>query len=180
MESIVGVFRSRSAAESATRDLQRLGYNEESLIFLTPEATPEELAKLPTTPSEERGIGKAITTVVGAAIGGGAGLGLGSAAASLFIPGVGPILAIGIGAGALLGTGGAIAGAKAGSDAEATLDNGIAVDEVPRLRELLKMGHSVVAVSVNSRKEAEQVRALFNTYGGDRFAQRGLDEDKAA
>lgn len=180
MESIVGVFRSRPDAEQALLDLQRLGHDEHSLVFLAPEATAGEVAEVPTTPGEERGMGKAISGVVGAAIGSGAGFGLGSAAASLFVPGVGPILAIGLGAAALLGAGGAVAGAKMGDESEATLDTGIAIDEVPRVRELLKMGHTVIMASVRSKEEAEQVRALFNTYGGDRFVQRGVDEDKAA
>lgn len=180
MESIVGVFRDRPSALQARSDLQRLGYGDDALILLTPGADPEELAEVPTTTAEERGMGKAISSVVGAAIGGGAGAGLGSAVASLFVPGVGPILAAGLGAAALLGAGGAALGARMGDDSEATLDTGIAVDEVPRLRELLKMGRSVVVVSVNSKEQAEQVRALFNTYGADRFAQRGVDEDRAA
>lgn len=178
MESVVGSFHSRADAEQAYQDLQRTGHDPETMTFLTPEA-PQEIAEVPTTPGEERGMGKAINTVLGAAIGGGAGLGLGSALASLFVPGVGPILAAGIGAAALLGAGGAVAGASLGDKAEADLDNGMAMDDVPRLRELLRLGRTLIVVSVKSADEAEQVRALFNTYGADRFAQRGED-DKAA
>lgn len=180
MESVVGVFRSRQPAEHAYSDLQRLGHDANSMVFLTPGASEQEVAETPTTPGEERGMGKAINAVVGAAIGGGAGAGLGSALASLFVPGVGPILAAGIGAAALLGAGGAVAGAKLGNKAEADLDNGIAVDEVPRVRELLRDGRTVLVVNVNSADEAKQVRALFNTYGADRFAQYGMNEDQAA
>jgi len=47
-------------------------------------------------------------------MGAGAGLSLGSAVASLLVPGVGTIFAIGLGAAALLGLGGAAAGAGLG------------------------------------------------------------------
>lgn len=179
MESVVGSFHSRAAAEQAYRDLQRTGHDPETIVFLTPETGQERISEVPTTPAEERGMGKAINAVVGAAIGGGAGLGIGSALASLFVPGVGPILAAGIGAGALLGAGGAAAGASLGSKTEAELDIGMSTDDIPRLRELLRLGRTVLVVSVKSEDEARQVRALFNTYGADRFAQRG-EEDKAA
>src|SRR4051812_38631557 len=111
MEGIVGVFRSRNDAEHAYSDLQRLGQPEDSIVFLTPEATDAELAQVPTTNAENPGIGKAISSVVGLAIGGGAGMGIGTALAAMAVPGVGPILAAGFGAAALLGIGGAVAGA---------------------------------------------------------------------
>src|ERR1041384_8166680 len=106
MEGIVGVFRSRNDAEHAVNDPRRMGQPEDTMVFLMPEATDAELAKVPTTTAEAPGIGKAISSVVGMAIGGGAGMGIGSALAAMAVPGVGPILAAGLGAGGLLGFGG--------------------------------------------------------------------------
>ena len=172
MEGIVGVFRSRNDAEHAVNDLRRMGQPEDTMVFLTPEATDAELAKVPTTTAEAPGIGKAISSVVGMAIGGGAGMGIGSALAAMAVPGVGPILAAGLGAGALLGIGGAVAGAKLGEKSEEDLDTGIPIDEVGRLRYLLKAGRTLVVVSADSEEKQEQVRALFNSFRADPFRYR--------
>ncbi len=179
MEGVVGVFRSRKDAEHAVNDLRRLGQAENSIIFLTPEASEAELAQVPTTNAESPGIGKAISTVVGAAIGGGAGLGLGSALAAMFVPGVGLILAAGFGAGALLGIGGAATGAAIGGAAEEALDTGIPIDDMSRLRYLLKAGRTLVVVSADSKHQEEQVHALFNSFGAEPF-RTSWDVQRAA
>lgn len=179
MEGVVGVFRSRTDAEHAVNDLRRLGQPEETIVFLTPNAFDAELERVPTTTAESPGIGKAISTVVGAAIGGGAGLGIGSALAAIVVPGVGPILAAGLGAGALLGIGGAATGAAIGGASEEALDTGIPIDEVGRLRYLLKTGRTLVVVTVDSKEKEEQVHALFNSFGAEPF-HHSWDVDQAA
>lgn len=179
MEGIIGVFRSRNDAEHAYSDLRRLGQPEDSIVFLTPEATDAELARVPTTTAENPGIGKAISSVVGLAVGGGAGMAIGSALAAMAVPGVGPILAAGFGAGALLGIGGAVAGAKLGAKSEEALDNGIPIDDVGRLRYLLKAGRTLIAVAADSPEKQEQVQALFNSFGAAPF-RYSWNEEKAA
>lgn len=179
MEGIVGVFRSRADAEHAVNDLRRLGQPEDTIVLLTPQASDAELAAIPTTTAEGPGVGKAISTVVGAAIGGGAGMGLGSALAAMFVPGVGPILAAGLGAGALLGIGGAATGAAIGGASEEALDTGIPIDELGRLRYLLKTGRTLVVITVDSKEREEQVRALFHSFGAEPF-HHAWDVDQAA
>lgn len=179
MEGIVGVFRSRSDAENAVRDLRRMGQPESSIVFLTPEAPDQELSLVPTTNAEEPGIGKTISTVVGGVIGAGAGLGLGSALASLVVPGVGPIFAAGLSAAALLGVGGAATGAAIGDAAERSLDTGVPIDDLGRLRFLLKSGRTLVVVSAGSKDKEAQVRALFDTFGAEPFYTR-WDTEQAA
>lgn len=179
MEGIVGVFRSRADAENAVRDLRRMGQPEASIVFLTPDAPEQDLSHVPTTNAEEPGIGKTISAVVGGVIGTGAGLGLGSALAALVVPGVGPIFAAGLGAAALLGVGGAATGAAIGGAAERTFDTGVPIDDLGRLRFLLKSGRTLVVVTTSSKDTEEQVRALFNTLGADPFYTR-WDTEQAA
>ena len=169
MEGVVGVFRNCSDAAHAVNDLRRLGQPEDSIVLLTPEASAKEIAEVPTTTAEGPGIGTAISAVVGGAIGGGAGFGIGSALAALMVPGVGPILAAGFGGAALLGLGGAAAGAAVGENTEEFLDTGLPIDEVSRLRFLLKDGRTLVVVNVDSKEKEEQVQALFNSFGADPF-----------
>jgi len=57
---------------------------------------------------------------------------------------VGTIFAIGLGAAALLGIGGAAAGATAGEASEQAADTGVPKDDIFVYRELLKRGRSLV------------------------------------
>src|SRR5215216_2189351 len=116
MKTVAGIFSTRADAEQAVERLRALGLAGENISFLTPGATPEELdAQVPTTETEQPGMGTAFGGVVGGALGVAGGLHLGTALASLLVPGVGPVLAAGMIGAALLGAGGAAAGAAAGS-----------------------------------------------------------------
>jgi hypothetical protein len=169
MEGIVGVFNSRADAEAAMRDLRRK-VNQDAIILLTPEASPEQVSEVPTTEAESPGIGKAITSVVGAAIGSGAGLGLGTAAAAaLAVPGVGTVFAIGLGAAAALGLTGAAIGAKIGEEEEAYLDTGVPRDDIGCYRALLRQGRSLVIAETDSAELAHELRGIYRRHGGERF-----------
>src|SRR5436190_22275747 len=110
MQSIVGIFSSRMAAEQAVRGLLARSLSPQSISFLSGEAGTAQVENLPATDAERDGMGEAVGAVVGGAMGAGAGLSLGSAVASLVVLGVGPIFDIGLGAADLLGLGGAAAG----------------------------------------------------------------------
>jgi hypothetical protein len=183
MEGVVGVFTSRIVAERAICEL--LGsFGSHAIAFLTPEASPAEIAGVPATDAEAPGIGKAISTYVGTAIGAGAGLGLGAAAASLLVPGVGQIFAIGVGAAAVLGAGGAAVGASLGESSEMKLDQGVPRDQVRHYHELLRQGRSLVIVSADSAERAEKARLILRNHGAEPFdfAHKRIDhgEQEAA
>ena len=98
MQTVVGVFRSRPAAEQSLKAILEMGIPPPSIIFLSGEQSAPGVATVPTTDSEAEGMGKAVGAVVGGAAGIGTGLSLGAAAASLIVPGVGTILGAGMGA----------------------------------------------------------------------------------
>jgi hypothetical protein len=100
-------------------------------------------------------------------MGAGAGLSLGSAVASLLVPGVGTIFAIGLGAAALLGLGGAAAGAGLGESSELTADTGVPKDDVFFYRQLLKQGCSLVVAAVDIEDQAVAVRFVFEQHGAE-------------
>src|SRR5437773_12158291 len=129
MQSVVGIFTSCAAADRAVREMLDTGIPRLSLIFLTSEQLPAQVEQVPTTDAEAHGMGKAIGAFVGGVVGASAVLGLGSAVASLVVPGVGTILAAGIGAASLLGLGGAIAGEEIGYRCEEVMDHGVARHE---------------------------------------------------
>jgi len=167
MQTVVGIFDSRSTAEAAVKDLLREVLPDRSLIFLTPDRAESQVASVPTTDAESEGIGKALGAVVGGAVGAGAGFALGGMAISLAVPGVGPILAAGFGAAALLGLGGAAVGAEVGQASENAMDVGVPRDDVFFYRDLLRRGKSLVIGEADSDTQAQEVHAVFRTYGAE-------------
>src|SRR6266567_8348120 len=98
MTTVAGVFRSREQAERAARDLGQSGLD----INLIAPGSIEQADKEPVSGSEQPGMGAAVGRVLGGALGLAGGFEIGTAAASMLLPGVGPIVAVGAGAAALL------------------------------------------------------------------------------
>jgi len=171
MQTVTGVFASRKQAENTVNELMRDVLPDHSIIFLTGTPSAAEISAIPTTDAESDGMGKALGAVVGGAVGGGAGFALGSMAVSLAVPGVGPILAAGLGAAALLGLGGAAVGGSVGQASEAAMDVGVPRDDVHLYRVLLARGRSLVIAKVDSETQAHEVRQILTKYGAD-----GIDD----
>src|SRR5271170_1274217 len=114
METAIGVFASRDNAEGAVKELRERGVPEDSIVFLT------------RSESDAENIAKEFGAYVGGFVGGAAGMTTGVVVATLLLPGIGTIFALGFGAAALLGLAGAGAGATVGSavahDADARKD----------------------------------------------------------
>src|SRR6201988_3401375 len=109
MKPVVGVFQSRSAAEHAAAKLVPIGLSKDRVNILASDVTPMEPAQLPTQAADQPGMGKAIGAPVGGAIGLAATGSLPAVLGSLFVPGIGPVLAISLAGGIL----GAVAGGAA-------------------------------------------------------------------
>src|ERR1700691_4207502 len=105
METAIGILASRDHAEGAIKELRKQGVPEESIVFLT------------RSENEAKNIAKEFGAYVGGFVGGAAGMTTGVVAATLLLPGIGTIFALGFGAAALLGVAGAGAGATVGSAA---------------------------------------------------------------
>jgi hypothetical protein len=150
MHNLVGIFRECATADRAVRELLQAGIPKNRIIFMSGLDSAAAANTLPTTDAEPEGMGKTVGEFVGGVTGASAGLALGSALASLFVPGVGPIMAAGIGAAALLGLGGATAGAKLGHESEDALDEGVPKDDVFLYRHLLQQGRSLVIVEAEN------------------------------
>jgi hypothetical protein len=160
MEAVVGVFAARHQAEAAGARLKEEGLGQVTL--LTPGTTNQEVERaVPTADSEQPGMGPAVGGVVGGAVGIAGGLELGSAAASLLIPGVGPIIAIGLLGAAVLGAGGVAAGVAAGRALETSLGDGLPKDELYLYEDALRQGRSVlIAWTKDERDTAAAGKAM--------------------
>jgi hypothetical protein len=167
MHTTVGIFSSRAQAEQAIEHLLAGGTPANTIHYFTGECAPEEIEALRTTDAEAPGMGKAMGAFLGGVIGASGGLSVGSAVASVLIPGVGPIMAVGLGAAAVLGAGGAAAGARVGHKSEDALDEGIPRDDVFFYRDLLKQGRSLVIVNSADDHAARDAREMIHTAGAE-------------
>jgi len=167
MIGVVGIFRDVVSAEKAAGSLRSIGITDDKINLLSPGSTPAETTQVPTSDTERPGMGSAVGGLLGGAVGAAAGLSAGSAVASLFIPGVGPVIAIGIAAAGLLGVGGAVAGVAVGDELEHDTTEGLPEDELFLYEDALRSGHSVVVAFVDSDSQAAQVRETLRDAGAE-------------
>jgi hypothetical protein len=151
METVTGIFQSRTQAEDAVRELHSLRIPNDRIALLTPGMSDARVERaVPTADSEQPGMGQAMGGTVGGALGVAGGASLGAAAASLLVPGVGPVIAGGILGAALLGAGGTAAGIAAGGALEKELESGLPHDELYLYEHALREGKSVVIAFIET------------------------------
>jgi hypothetical protein len=166
MQTTVGIFRSRAAADRAVTQLYNAGITHDHLNMLTPGEAGEQHEAVPTTEAEPPGVGKALGGVVGGTVGATAGL-FGAAIISV-IPGVGPVLASGLAALALVGAaGGAVAGVAAGGALETGLSTGLPRDELYVYDSALRQGRTVLIVVTDEANQLEVARRIFEETGAE-------------
>lgn len=168
MESIVGIFNSLADARRAAAILRTLDIPEDRITVLTPHTSDAEVeASVPTDDTEQPGMGQAVGGTVGAAMGVAGGATAGAAVASLLIPGVGPVIALGLLGAALLGAGGAAAGAVAGDAMEKAMADGLPHDELYVYEDALRRGRSVVIAFADDELIAQNARAELARAGAE-------------
>ena len=168
MEAIAGIFDSRADAERAVYGLRSAGIANDRIAFLTPGTSDEEVeSAVPTTDTEQPGMGKAMGGAVGGAIGVAGGGTLGAAVASLLVPGVGPVIAAGIVGAAILGVGGAATGAAAGAALERELATGLSHDELYLYEDALRQGRSIVIAFAEDEDAEERVHNVLAQAGAE-------------
>lgn len=103
--------------------------------------------------------------VVGGAMGVAGGAGLAPVIASILVPGVGPVLGIGIVAGTLLGAIGALGGGAVGAAVESEFE-GLPEDELFVYEDALRKGRTVVVVMAED-DDASTVRGALELAGAE-------------
>ena len=163
MEVISGVFSDRGNAAHALKELRSAGFTDRRVAFFTPGTSESELEKtVPVTDSESAGMGAAMGATLGGAFGAAAGATLGLAAASLAIPGVGPVIAVGAIAASVLGIAGAATGAVAGESVEENLGTALPHEDLFIYEEALRRGNSVIVAVAENNGQAEGAREIMN------------------
>ncbi|HSQ24526.1 MAG TPA: hypothetical protein VLN44_08950 [Pyrinomonadaceae bacterium] len=168
MDSIVGIFNSFADAKRAAAILRSLDIPETQISVLSPHTPEAEIeAQVRTTETEQPGMGSALGGTVGAALGVAGGLEAGATVASILIPGVGPVLALGLIGAAIFGAGGAAAGALAGNALEKGIAEGLPRDELFVYEDALRRGRSVVLAFADNEQTAERARAALARAGAE-------------
>jgi len=163
----MGVFGSRAEGARAVEKLGDIGVESREVSRLARETSEQELHSIQTSDTEQSGMGPAMGGVVGGAVGAAMGAPLGAAAAVALLPGVGPVVALGIVGAALLGAGGAAAGAAAGQHVENSLAVGVPVDEIFFYEDALRQGRTVVMASGRDDRQADAIRAVLQAAGAE-------------
>src|SRR6187399_3033994 len=156
LSTTVGVFPNRESAEKAITDLKKAGYRDEQIGLVARDASGK--------PVKTDGAGKT-NAGEGAAIGAAAGAGamaLGSLAVSFgVIPVIGPILAVGPLAAALISAAG---GAAVAGIAGALIGWGIPEEDAKYYEGEVKAGRFLVTVDRDDRMD--DTRGTFTRHGG--------------
>ena len=168
MESVVGIFNSFADAKRAVAILRSLGFLESRVSILAPGASEAELEGIvPTTETEQPGMGSALGGTIGGAIGIAGGATAGAVVASFLVPGVGPVIAFGLIGAALLGGGGAAAGAVAGGALEEGIAPGLPHDELYVYEDALRRGRTVVIALADTEESAARARTELSRAGAE-------------
>lgn len=161
---MTGMFRDRDSVEKAYNSLHSRGYTQDDInLMMTDETRKTHFGK--DQPETEVGNKAAEGTGIGSAIGGTVGAIAGAVAAigtSLFIPGLGLVIAGPLAAG-LAGAG---AGSITGGLIGAMVGAGIPEERAKKYEEGLNNGHIVMGVKPRNAEDADYFESEWRTHNG--------------
>ena len=167
MKAVAAVFKTRSEADEGVAELRSLHIPGARINLLTPDATKEELARIPKTEANQAGVMK----VLGGVVGGMTGFAGGYELVALLIPGVGLVLAFGVAGGIILGAIGAITGEHLAGNFDSALTEGLPDDELFFYEDALRQGRSLVIATLDDDSDAEAVRGALEEAGAESIDQ---------
>jgi hypothetical protein len=149
-----GVFASREDAERAVRDLRAAGYEDDKIGIVARNGTTRADGQIEENVGEGAASGAAIGAVAGAGT-----LALGSLAVTFgVIPVIGPILAVGPLAAALIsGAGGALGGAATGGLVGALVGWGYSDEDARFYESEVRAGRYLVTVECGTGNDARDI-----------------------
>ena len=164
--SVLGIYTSRGAVESATDTLIRAGFAASDISVLLPENLgPQAIGTEKATKAPEGATAGATT---GAVLGGGLGLLVGIGA--IAIPGLGPFIAAGPIMAALAGVG---VGGAVGGVTGALVGLGIPEYEAKRYEGRLHKGGILLSVHCDTSEEIKRAKELLKSSGAEDISSTG-------
>jgi len=160
--TLVAVFDDRLEAERAVRDLEAVGFDDRQIGYAIRGSDAAQGGMITDTVGAKDARGAIAGAATGAVVGG-----ILAAAASLLIPGVGPILAGGILTSFL---GGAAAGTAVGGILGAMSGLGVSEEEAKYYESAFNEGKAIVAVKPGSH--SEEAMSILLRHGGYNLCAR--------
>ena len=168
MNAVGGIFNSRAAAERAIELLRVIGIADDRIVLLSPGIEDERVEEVvKEAESGTSGTAEKVGSALGRGIGIAGGIMLGGVVGSVFVPGVGVVLASGVLAAALLGTGGAALGAAAGSTVDDKFAENLRHDQLHLYEAALRQGRSVLIALPNDEGEAQAIFKVLEDAGAE-------------
>ena len=166
LQSVFGIYTSRSAVDSAVNALKDARFSTSDISILLPEQI--ESNDVVSDKGTKAPAAAAVGVGSGAALGGALGwlVGLGAVA----IPGIGPVIAAGPIVAALAGIG---VGGALGGFAGALIGVGIPESEAKKYEGRILQGGILVAVRCTTSQEMDRVREIMEHTGADDIATSG-------
>jgi hypothetical protein len=162
-QPLVGIFTDKQSAEQAYDVLMNLGYSrEETSVLMTQETRSRHFSaasdrELGSKALEGAGVGGAIGSVIGGLVGALAAIGT-----SIFVPGLGLVVA-GPLAAALAGAG---AGGLTGGLLGALIGAGIPEEQARNYEEQIRNGAILISATPRSDADAQQIENSWRQLGG--------------
>jgi hypothetical protein len=148
--TLVMVFDDRMEAERAVRDLEAAKFEDDQIGFAIRGSDATRGGMITDAVGTKDGRGAVVGAATGAVVGGILG-----AAATILLPGIGPVVAVGL-LGAI--SGGAIAGTAVGGIIGAMTGLGVSQEEADYYEKCFREGKAIVAVHPDGRlTEAEHI-----------------------
>ena len=160
MKKVTGIFASRSDAQHAITEMRSAGAHEDRITMLSPGSSQEHVESVAKV-VEQPGIEETVGAVVGVAT----GVSGGPSFIRATIPGVGPVIALGLLGEAVLSTAGATLDSVAAGRLEDSMIEGLPEDEIFVYEDVLRNGNSVVIVLANDETEVSRFAELLQTEG---------------
>jgi hypothetical protein len=161
MKTLVGIFYSHTDAEAAVQELVAKGFSQDQFVLMTPEREDTALTPDSAKPEPLGACGASAGQVGGAITGFASGI-LGGAIVSLALPGVGPVIAIG--ALALGGSFGAVAGGVVGNLVQETYAPALPPDDLFIFEDALRQGARLLIIQPSDEQRAQTAHAVLNAH----------------
>lgn len=161
MKTLVGIFYSQTDAEAAVQDLIAKGFSQDQFVLVTPEGESPALTPDSGKPEPPGACGANAGQVGGAITGFASGI-LGGAIMSLVLPGIGPVIAIG--ALALGGSFGAVAGGVVGNMVQETYAPTLPPDDLFIYEDALRQGARLLIIQPSDDQRAQTAHETLNTH----------------
>jgi len=165
--SVIALYNDFETGARAVQALVDAGFDRKNISIVANDPDQRYSSTIKTTTADDGDVKAGEGAGFGAIVGGLIGLGV------ALIPGIGPVLAAGPLAAAVMAGVGAVAGAATGGIAASLIDLGVPEEDAALYAEGIKKGGALVTVDVDSEEYAGRAESILNRYSPVNINERG-------